>query len=246
MQRCPGQDTRYWRPEDVSEVECGGCGEVVEFFKTDGSRRCPGCGLRVVNPAVGLGCAQWCDHARACLGFDPAAAGAEGEGAQSVADALIEEVKAAFGEDRRRIAHALRVLDYAERMLAREGGEARVVIAAALMHDIGIKRAEEVHGSPAARFQEIEGPPIAREILSRLGLGEEAIEHVCRIVGSHHSAGDIDTPEFRIVWDADWLVNIPEEFPDAGHDEMKRLIDGVFRTETGAQMARALLLRGGS
>ena len=71
MQKCPGQDTRYWKPSDVHEVKCGKCGELVEFFKTDGARRCPGCGARVVNPAVSMGCAQWCKHARECLGFDP-------------------------------------------------------------------------------------------------------------------------------------------------------------------------------
>lgn len=30
---CPGQDTRYWGPDDVSEVACATCGYSVEFFK---------------------------------------------------------------------------------------------------------------------------------------------------------------------------------------------------------------------
>ena len=70
MQKCPGQDTQRWKPSDVSEVRCAGCGYAVEFFKTDGLRRCPKCGTRVVNPRVSLGCAAWCSHADTCVGPD--------------------------------------------------------------------------------------------------------------------------------------------------------------------------------
>ena len=68
---CPGQDTRYWRAGDIFEVPCGGCGSAVEFFKDDAARRCRACGRRVENPKLRLGCAQWCEHAKECLGFDP-------------------------------------------------------------------------------------------------------------------------------------------------------------------------------
>ena len=69
--QCPGQDRRNWTPDDVFELNCGRCGAVVEFFKTDGKRQCPKCGRRITNPRVALGCAQWCAYAKACLGFDP-------------------------------------------------------------------------------------------------------------------------------------------------------------------------------
>lgn len=239
MRKCPGQDTRYWTPEDVSEVECGGCGHMVEFFKTDGSRRCPKCGTRVINPQVSMGCAQWCKHAKDCLGFDPASLQVDGGEAESAANRLIEAVREEFGEDERRIAHALRVLDHAEAILAREGGDPRVVIAAALLHDIGIRRAEAEHGSAAPQFQEAEGPPVARRILEELDFEHGAIDHVCRIVANHHSDGDIDTPEFRIVWDADRIVNI-EEGELGGERDMVEVIERVFKTSAGRERARAM------
>jgi hypothetical protein len=73
MLKCPGQDKREWRPDDVFEVSCPACGGPVEFFKTDGSRRCPRCTYRLGNPRLNLGCAQWCPQAEACLGvsLDP-------------------------------------------------------------------------------------------------------------------------------------------------------------------------------
>ena len=88
MQKCPGQDTRFWKPEDTSEVECSKCGQLVEFFKTDGVRRCHKCGVRIVNPAVSLGCAQWCQFAKECLGFDPQSLGPEQQAQESVAEGL--------------------------------------------------------------------------------------------------------------------------------------------------------------
>ncbi len=66
--KCPGQDTRFWSPDDICEFPCKSCGAVVEFFKDDVTRHCPGCGRRIVNPRVQLGCAEWCEHAEECLG----------------------------------------------------------------------------------------------------------------------------------------------------------------------------------
>ncbi len=67
---CPGQDMRYWKTGDIFTVACPSCGAMVEFFKDDVSRKC-GCGRRVENPKVGLGCAGWCGHAAECLGRPP-------------------------------------------------------------------------------------------------------------------------------------------------------------------------------
>lgn len=233
---CPGQNTQFWRPEDIFEIDCGFCGNAVEFFKDEGSRRCRSCGRLVRNPKVNLGCAQWCEHARECLGYDPKDESFETSAGGSLADSLIEAVKAEFGDDERRITHAFSVLDEAEQILRREGGDPRVVVAAALLHDIGIREAERVHRSSAAKFQEKEGPPIARRIMEEIGFDEETIEHVCRIVGSHHTGGDIDTPEFRIVWDADLIVNMKESGKPAGRDRLE-----IFRTKSGRDRATVLV-----
>jgi putative nucleotidyltransferase with HDIG domain len=149
----------------------------------------------------------------------------------------IEEMKNVFGDDQKRIDHALAVLDYAEQIQASEGGDPLIVRAAAILHDIGIRQAERNYNSSAGKYQEIEGPPIAKEILSKYKLDDTTIEHVCKIIANHHSARDIDTLEFRILWDADWIVNIPEEFPDITIDKLQALIDKVFKTNKGRQIA---------
>ena len=157
-------------------------------------------------------------------------------------ESLLAEMRAVFGQDCKRIDHTMTVLGWAERIADGEPGDRTVVTAAAILHDIGTAAAEARHGSAAARFQELDGPPIAREIMQRCGADAATTEHVCRIVANHHSARDIDTPEFRIVWDADWIVNIPGMYPDADRAKLAGVIGKVFRTTTGRRLAGQLLL----
>ena len=161
----------------------------------------------------------------------------------SIKAQLVDAMKAVFAGDQRRIDHALLVTGYAEEILRGEPADEATVVAAAILHDIGIREAERKHGSSAPRFQELEGPPVARSILESHPLPGVDTEHVCRIVGSHHSARDIDSPEFRIVWDADWLVNIPTERGDLEGQRLAQFIDKTFRTATGRRIAEETFLQ---
>jgi len=162
----------------------------------------------------------------------------------NIREELIARMRSVFGDDSRRVEHALSVLRYAEAIGADSPDACdQVVIAAAILHDIGIHAAERTHGSPAGRYQEIEGPPIAREILEAMDFDAARIDHVCRIVANHHSARDIDTLEFRIIWDADWLVNIPDECDTSDVQSTSELIDKVFKTLKGRTIAKELFLR---
>ena len=69
MVRCPGQDQRFWKPEDIFEAKCPGCGETIEFFKDEPKLKCRKCGRIVLNPKINLGCAKWCKYAEQCLGI---------------------------------------------------------------------------------------------------------------------------------------------------------------------------------
>ena len=93
MFRCPGQDRRFWKPEDVSEVQCPDCGQSVEFFKDEPKLKCPKCGRMIVNPRIDLGCAEWCQYAEQCLGVTMV------KDINTMRDKLIDEMKAVFGKD---------------------------------------------------------------------------------------------------------------------------------------------------
>ncbi len=69
--RCPGQDQRYWKPEDIFNVTCPFCGAQIEFWKDEPVRCCPECKRDVRNPKLDAGCAHWCKHSDECLGQLP-------------------------------------------------------------------------------------------------------------------------------------------------------------------------------
>jgi hypothetical protein len=148
-----------------------------------------------------------------------------------------------FGADQRRIDHALRVTGFAEDILKSERGDRLVVVVAAFLHDIGIREAERKYGSSAGDLQEREGPPIARKILSGLGFDEVVIDEVCTIIASHHSPGEVDTDNFRVIWDADWLVNLGDEFDLQDIGKTAEMIDKIFQTVTGKAIAERIYLQ---
>ncbi|OGO17590.1 MAG: hypothetical protein A2Z15_08455 [Chloroflexi bacterium RBG_16_50_11] len=147
-----------------------------------------------------------------------------------------------FGADARRIEHAHRVTDYAKSLLAKEGGNKTVVIAAALLHDIGIHEAERKYASTSGYYQEIEGPPIARQIMSGLNFTREQVEEVCDIIAHHHSPGKIKTCNFRILYDADWLVNLKDEYDVRDKTRLGGVINKLFLTDAGKKLARQIYL----
>jgi hypothetical protein len=65
--RCPGQDRRYWKPEDIFEMPCPVCGTEIEFWKDESARTCPKCKSQLRNPQKDLGCAKWCRFGPQCL-----------------------------------------------------------------------------------------------------------------------------------------------------------------------------------
>jgi hypothetical protein len=159
----------------------------------------------------------------------------------------IEKVRKAmmdyFGEDRRRIDHALGVSRYAEEILRHEPGSRELVLATAFLHDIGIHEAERKYGSAAGNLQEIEGPPIARNILASLGYDKAFVDEVCDIIAAHHSPGEVETDNFRIIWDADWLVNVGDELDLDDTENLKKSIDRIFMTPTGKALAGEVYLK---
>ncbi len=156
--------------------------------------------------------------------------------------ALIRAMEAYFKDDARRINHAHRVTGYAEALLAREGGDYPIVIGASVFHDIGVHEAEKKYGSTIGKYQEEEGPPIARRILAGLGFAPRQIEEICEIIAHHHSPGKINTRNFKILYDADWLVNLRDEYDVQDRKKLAEIINRVLLTESGKAIAREVYL----
>lgn len=153
---------------------------------------------------------------------------------------LVKELEKYFGTDQRRIDHAKKVLRYAVELLKKEQADPYIVIPAAILHDVGIKVAEEKYKSSAAQYQEKEGPAVAGRILVDVNYDDENIYEICAIIAHHHSPGKSESVNFKVVYDADWLVNLRDEVDMDDKDKLRKAVDKIFLTNTGRAMAKEM------
>ena len=121
---------------------------------------------------------------------------------------LVRALVEYFGPDDRRIEHALQVLHHAEILIADHPAcDQEIMIACALLHDVGIKVSEAKHGYNNGRTQEKYGPAVAETLLTAIGFPREKIEVVKNIIGNHHSPARYEYPELTVLKAADQIVN---------------------------------------
>ncbi len=137
--KCPGQDTRYWKPGDIFAAECPKCGAEIEFFKDDTRRRCAWCGHMFYNPKIELGCAEWCQYAEKCV---PDLVKAK-KAAQTFKELLSEQVQKVLKDDEAAWEATQAAVHYAQDLLKSEGGDPKVVLAAVLLHRVDPARARD-------------------------------------------------------------------------------------------------------
>lgn len=150
---------------------------------------------------------------------------------------LVRALLAHFDTDNRRIEHALRVMAWAEEILRCEPADREIVLAVALLHDVGITEAMKRHGVSSGRLQEKYGPDIAAEMLVAIGFPAEKIDAVRKIISKHHTRHGVDNAEFRVLWDSDLLVNTADT-PSLDLRKLAPKIDGLFETEAGRRLAK--------
>jgi hypothetical protein len=231
--KCPGQDTRFWKPNDVYNVGCPQCGKPVEFFKDDIRRRCQNCGHMFLNPKLNLGCAMWCQYADQCVGAI---------GKEEFKEIITLAMKEHYGDNKEKIDNALKVLKFVEDILEHEEGNPKVLIAAGLLYDIGLQEMEKEPEGIKKSDQEKDNFPTVRGILVRSGTKPEVIEEVCHIIENHHHPENITTLNGEIVHDAVKLANGGLTYDTKDREKLKKIINEVFYTATGKRTAAELYL----
>ncbi|NMC39103.1 MAG: HD domain-containing protein [Bacteroidales bacterium] len=160
-------------------------------------------------------------------------------------DRVIHKMIEYFGNDARRINHALKVYGFAGCIARHEGlteDEILIVDISAILHDIGIKEAERKFNSCNGHYQEIEGPPVARSLLADVNITMDLLDRICHLIGNHHSYQKINGTDFRILVEADFLVNIFEdEMPLHSIESIRRK---YFKTATGISFIESMYLNG--
>jgi len=206
----------------------------VEIWTDEAFRPCPSCGKDVFRTGV-QSCLEWCRLAEECVGEEKYKQYGQMKAALRK-QALIKAMEDYFDDDKKRIEHAKQVIGYAEMILAKEEADPNVVLAAAVLHDIGIKNAEKKYSSSSAKYQELEGPPVARSILAKLEYPDDFITEVCDIIGHHHHPQPEETLNFKVLYDADLLVNT--EAANANTNSGPGA-NPTFFTRTAAELGRA-------
>lgn len=158
---------------------------------------------------------------------------------------IIEKVKLAMLEyyeaDPKRIQHFLKVHSLAKLIGEAENIDEKTLYTleiAALTHDIGIKPAEEKYGSCMGKLQEKEGIAPAAAMLSKLNIDEYIIKRVCFLIAHHHTYNNIDSIDYQILVEADFLVNLFED--DESKEAVKSILDKIFKTKSGIYICKTM------
>lgn len=147
----------------------------------------------------------------------------------------------AFDPHLRRTNHLLKVTSYGVMIAEEENlpAEKKLLIqTACLLHDIGIKPSLEKYNSSAGHYQHVEGPPLVKTMLEKYGFRPEFVDRVCFLVAHHHDYVNVDDLDYRILVEADFLVNCDEGEMDKA--KIAEVRDRHFKTAAGTRLLTAL------
>jgi len=145
--------------------------------------------------------------------------------------------------DIRRINHALKVYVFAKQISDREKCDDKTrntIEISSILHDIGIHNAEKIYNSSDGKYQEIEGPKVAKELLNEYQIKDDILERVLFIIGNHHSYKKIDGIDFQILAEADFIVNIFEDKMEL--KTIESISNNIFKTKSGTELLKCMYM----
>ena len=158
-------------------------------------------------------------------------------------DELIMEMIHYYTGDPQQIQHFLKVMTFSD-LIAKEEKmsekERFILEAAAIVHDIGIKKSKEIYGDSLGKHQEELGPDIANNMLRKLNYDLDIIERVCYLVGHHHTYDHIQRLDYQILVEADFLVNLYED--NESENAIRSVREKIFKTASGTKMLDEMFL----
>jgi len=156
---------------------------------------------------------------------------------ETVYQAMIEYYRG----DSHQIQHFAKVHTYSRLIGTLEGLDEETMITlemAALVHDVGIKAGMEKYGRGNGKIQEELGPAIAEELLTGLGVDPDRVARISYLVGHHHTYTNVEGLDYRILLEADFLVNLHEEKEPM--EGIVKAYNEIFRTEAGKKIVKTM------
>lgn len=139
-----------------------------------------------------------------------------------------------FAGQPKQIHHFLKVAAFCDAIAMGENLEETLrqrLVICGLVHDIGIKPADQKFGRHEGPLQEQEGPAAARPLLMECGLEEAEIERQCWLIAHHHTYENVVDIDHQVLLEADFLVNAYESALPT--EAILAMREKVFRTATG-------------
>lgn len=139
------------------------------------------------------------------------------------------------------INHFMKVYALAKTIGEREGLDQKtqkILEVAAIIHDIACPLCREKYGSTNGKLQEKEGGALARAFLKEAGAQEDLIERVVYLVEHHHTYTGVDGLDYRILLEADFLVNAAEG--NISHMCNENVKKALFQTSSGLRLLKSM------
>ena len=148
------------------------------------------------------------------------------------------------GGNHQDINHFMKVHSFARTIGLLEGLDEQtqyILEACAIVHDIACPLCREKYGSAAGRLQEAESEPLLRDFFRGTDLPENQLERIIFIVTHHHTYSGVDGVDYRILLEADFLVNADES--DSYRKDIEPFRKNVFRTKSGLALLNSVFCK---
>ncbi len=139
------------------------------------------------------------------------------------------------------IDHLIRVWTYAKTIGELEGldDECQFILeVAAVTHDIACPLCREKYGNTDGKHQEKEGGPLVREFLANTGMTKTQIDRVAFLVEHHHTLEGIDSADWQILVEADYIVNASEN--GYSGQSIRSFLEKAAKTQSGKKLIKAV------
>lgn len=137
------------------------------------------------------------------------------------------------------IDHFIRVWSYAKTIGELEGLDSDtqfILEIAAITHDIACPLCREKYGNTNGKRQEEEGALMVRGFLADTGMKPEQIDRVSFLVEHHHTLVGIDSLDWQILVEADYIANASEN--GYSTQNIQNFVERIGRTESGKKLIR--------
>ena len=143
----------------------------------------------------------------------------------------------------RDIEHFLKVWAYAKTIGEQESVDENtqgILELAAVVHDISCPLCREKYGNTNGKHQEEESGPLVEAFFADLPVGTPNVDRIKWLVEHHHTYTNVEGMDYRILLEADFLVNAGES--NYAKDAIENACVNIFRTATGIHLLKSMYL----